>query len=140
MRGSRFRDEAAGHRTRGKTMSRNEESLFAEALEKRDTQERAAFLDRACAGDPDLRANVESLLSAYDEGQFLESPAAALDETVDDAVAKELPGAVIGKYKLLEQIGEGGFGVVFMAEQQQPIRRKVALKLIKPGMDPRQVI
>jgi tetratricopeptide (TPR) repeat protein/serine/threonine protein kinase len=70
----------------------------------------------------------------------MESPLAALSETVDEAGATERPGTVIGPYKLLEQIGEGGFGVVFMAEQQQPIRRKVALKLIKPGMDTRQVI
>jgi serine/threonine protein kinase len=121
-------------------MSHTEESMFAEALEKRDPQKRAAFLNRACEDDPESRASVEALLCAYEDGQFLESPASALAETVDEAVAREMPGTVIGPYKLLGQIGEGGFGVVFMAEQQQPIRRKVALKVIKPGMDTRQVI
>jgi eukaryotic-like serine/threonine-protein kinase len=121
-------------------MSHTEETVFAEALEKRDPQERAAFLDRVCGDDRELRASVEALLSAYEEGQFLESPAATLAETVDESVAREQPGAVVGKYKLLGQIGEGGFGVVFVAEQSEPIRRKVALKVLKPGMDTRQVI
>jgi serine/threonine protein kinase/WD40 repeat protein len=120
-------------------MSGNEESIFAEALGKQDPQERAAYMDRACAGNPRLRKNVESLLSAYDAGRFLESPAPALLATVDDPLT-ERPGTVIGAYKLLEQIGEGGFGVVFMAEQTQPVRRKVALKVLKPGMDTRQVV
>jgi hypothetical protein len=74
------------------------------------------------------------ILSAYVDGQFLESPAATLAETVDQAVAREVPDTVIGPYKLLDQIGEGGFGIVFLAEQTQPIRRKVALKILKPGM------
>jgi serine/threonine protein kinase len=115
-----------------------EESVFAEALGKPDPQERAAFLDRACAGDLRLRQNVESLLSAYDAGQFLESPAPAL-ATVDEPLSVQ-PGTLIGPYKLMEQIGEGGMGLVFVAEQQHPVRRRVALKVIKPGMDSRQVI
>src|SRR5262249_12225894 len=115
-------------------------TAFAEALEKHDPQERAAFLDRVCGDDPELRASVEALLSAYDAGEFLELPATAMADTVDEAVARELPGAVIGKYKLLEQIGEGAFGIVFMAEQQEPVRRLVALKVLKPGMDSRQVV
>src|SRR5262249_49567666 len=95
--------------------------------------------DAACRGD--LRSQVQALLHASEKaGSFLECPLADLPETVDEAVATERPGTVIGPYKLLEQIGEGGFGVVFMAEQEEPIRRKVALKLIKPGMDTRQVI
>jgi WD40 repeat protein/serine/threonine protein kinase/Flp pilus assembly protein TadD len=116
-----------------------EESVFAEALGKQDHQERAAFLDRACAGDLRLRQNVESLLSAYDAGQFLESPAPAM-ATDDEPPIAERPGTLIGPYKLLEQIGEGGMGLVFVAEQQHPVRRKVALKVIKPGMDTRQVV
>src|SRR5262245_14343919 len=119
-------------------MVKNEESVFEEALGRQDPHERAAYLDRACAGNPGLRKNVESLLSAYDEGQFLESPAAPVATT--DEPLGEGPGTVIGPYKLLEQIGEGGFGVVFMAEQTQPVRRRVALKVLKPGMDTRQVV
>jgi serine/threonine protein kinase/WD40 repeat protein/tetratricopeptide (TPR) repeat protein len=121
-------------------MRANEESVFAEALEIDDPHERTAFLDRACAGDPGLRHSVESLLSAYGAGQFLEAPAAAAVLTGADPAVAERPGSVLGPYKLLEQIGEGGFGVVFMAEQTQPVRRKVALKVLKPGMDSRQVI
>src|SRR5262249_27182013 len=70
----------------------------------------------------------------------LEAPAPAPNATIDEASVTERPGTVIGPYKLLEQIGEGGFGVVFMAEQTQPVRRKVALKVLKPGMDTRQVV
>src|SRR5262249_39645265 len=105
-----------------------------------DARERAAFLDHACADDPGLRRSVESLLSAYDAGEFLEAPATAPIGLIEEAAVGEQSGAVIGPYKLLEQIGEGGFGVVFMAEQMQPLRRKVALKVLKPGMDTRQVV
>jgi tetratricopeptide (TPR) repeat protein len=117
----------------------NEESVFAEALEIEDLQARAAFLDRACAGNPALRKSVQSLLSAYGAGQFLELPAPVPNATTDEPIS-ERPGTVIGPYKLMEQIGEGGMGLVFVAEQQQPVRRKVALKVIKPGMDTRQVV
>jgi WD40 repeat protein len=118
-----------------------EEAIFHEALARATPEERAAFLDRACAGDPALRASVEALLRAsVGASGFLEEPAPGLAATVDDLPAGERPGAAIGPYRLLEQIGEGGFGVVFMAEQQRPVRRKVALKIIKPGMDSRQVI
>jgi serine/threonine protein kinase len=121
-------------------MSVNEESVFEDALEIQDPGERAAFLDRACAHNPGLRRNVESLLAAYGAGQFLEAPAPALDVTVDEPAVPERPGTVLGLYKLLEQVGEGGFGVVFRAEQTQPVRRQVALKVLKPGMDTRQVV
>src|SRR4029077_19399794 len=73
-------------------------------------------------------------------GQFLEKPAPDLLATIDEPAITERPGTVIGPYKLLEQIGEGGFGVVFMADQQHPVRRRVALKVLKPGMDTKQVI
>jgi serine/threonine protein kinase/Flp pilus assembly protein TadD len=129
------------------------EALFFAALEKGSPQERAAYLDEACALDPDLRRRVEKMLAAQAQaGSFLEQPAAGPPSplegegqgvrgvvTVDEPV-RERPGTVIGPYKLLEQIGEGGFGVVFLAEQQQPVRRKVALKVLKPGMDTRQVV
>ena len=90
--------------------------LFLAARELRSPAERGEFLDRACAGDAVLRAEVEALLEAGDRaGDFLQSPAPAV--TVDQQPLAERPGAVVGPYKLLEQIGEGGFGVVFMAEQ-----------------------
>jgi serine/threonine protein kinase/tetratricopeptide (TPR) repeat protein len=117
-------------------------SIFCEARERPSAVERAAYLDQACGDDAVLRARVEALLRAEPEvGNFLRGDASppVLDATADDRVT-ERPGTVIGPYKLLEQIGEGGFGVVFMAEQQQPIRRKVALKVLKPGMDTRQVV
>src|SRR5262249_39221111 len=101
-------------------------------------EQRAAYLDAACAGNGLLRAEVESLLRAHDpEGRFLKSPAPA--STMDKPLT-ERPGSIIGPYKLRELIGEGGFGVVYVAEQDKPFRRKVALKIIKPGMDTKDVI
>ncbi len=99
-----------------------------------------AYLTDHC-DDDDLRRRVRILLSAHAEaGSFLQSPAAPEANMTVDAPIGERPGTVIGPYKLLEQIGEGGFGVVFMAEQTEPMRRKIALKVIKPGMDTKQVI
>jgi serine/threonine protein kinase/formylglycine-generating enzyme required for sulfatase activity len=99
-----------------------------------------AYLNEACRDDRELRVRVQHLLVAHQEaGSFLEPLAPSLVATVDEPLT-ERPGTVIGSYKLLEQIGEGGFGIVFMAEQQQPVRRNVALKVLKPGMDTRQVI
>jgi serine/threonine protein kinase len=119
----------------------NEDSIFAEASEKKTPEEREAFLDEACKGDSELRRNIESLLAAYDQGEFLESPAHAIAATLDQPPSvTEKPGTQIGPYKLLQQIGEGGMGVVYMAEQTEPVERRVALKIIKPGMDTRQVI
>jgi WD40 repeat protein/serine/threonine protein kinase len=116
-----------------------EQILFA-ALEKRGP-ERAAYLDKACGQDVELRQQVERLLAAHPRAAgFMEAPAPGLGATVDDPPLGERPGTVIGPYKLLEQIGAGGMGLVFVAEQQQPVRRRVALKIIKPGMDSQQVI
>jgi serine/threonine protein kinase/Tfp pilus assembly protein PilF len=116
-----------------------EESIFAQALELASAAERAAYLDRACGANHQLRAEVEALLRAHEEsGDLLDLPERAV-AAVDEPI-REGPGTVIGPYKLLEQIGEGGFGIVFMAEQHEPLRRKVALKVLKPGMDTRQVI
>jgi WD40 repeat protein/serine/threonine protein kinase len=113
--------------------------IFIAALEK-DPAERASYLDRACGTDHALRRHIEELFQVCEKaGNFLESPAAGMDVMLDERV-NEGPGTVIGPYKLLEQIGEGGFGIVFMAEQQQPVRRKVALKVVKPGMDSKQII
>ncbi len=115
--------------------------LFLKALEMRSVRERQEYLDGACVGDAALRAEVESLLEASARaGSFLEYPVAAPGAAVDLPPLSETPGTVIGPYKLLEQIGEGGMGIVYMAEQVQPVRRKVALKIIKPGMDTRHVI
>jgi WD40 repeat protein/serine/threonine protein kinase len=114
------------------------DDLFCDALELASPAERAAYLDRVCGDDLDLRRRLERLLEAHEAADgFLAAPAAA---TVDEQPFREGPGTVIGPYKLLEQIGEGGFGVVFMAEQNQPIRRKIALKVLKPGMDTKQVV
>src|SRR5262245_45791900 len=117
-----------------------ERDVFEAALELQPDH-RVAYLDSACAGNVVLRQRLESLLSKHDRaGNFLEEPAVPAPPTLDAPLVSECPGSVIGPYKLLEQIGEGGFGVVFMAEQHQPVRRKVALKILKPGMDTRQVV
>ena len=118
------------------------ESIFFAALEKKSVAERLAFLDEACAGNVELRADVDRMLAIHPRVDgFLEQAPFAGDVTVyHEPSLSERPGTVIGPYKLLQQIGEGGMGVVFMADQLEPIRRKVALKIIKPGMDTRQVI
>jgi serine/threonine protein kinase/Tol biopolymer transport system component/tetratricopeptide (TPR) repeat protein len=116
-------------------------SLFLEALDKTTGPERAAYLDQACGPDAQLRARVEALLKAHEQaGGFLRPPGQSLIPEAEIATPTECPGTVIGRYKLLEKIGEGGMAVVYMAEQAEPIRRKVALKIIKLGMDTRQVI
>jgi hypothetical protein len=117
-------------------------SIFAGAIERPTPGERAAFLEAACGSDAGLRQRLESLLRAHDEaGRFLRDRSEAGDPVATtDQPPGEGPGYVIGPYKLLEQIGEGGFGVVFLAEQTEPVRRKVALKVLKPGMDTRQVV
>jgi eukaryotic-like serine/threonine-protein kinase len=111
--------------------------IFSEALAKPFPEERQRYLEAACGADRELLRQVEGLLEADAEsGSFLHGnvlmPASA--------AVGEGSGSVIGRYKLLEQIGEGGFGVVFMAEQQEPVRRLVALKILKPGMDTKEVI
>jgi eukaryotic-like serine/threonine-protein kinase len=116
-----------------------EETLFQLALQQ-PADGRAAFLDKMCGGDHPLRERVAALLhAAGKKGAFLGQPPVQVEATVD-APPREGPGSRIGPYKLLQQIGEGGMGTVFMAEQQEPVRRMVALKVIKPGMDSRQVI
>jgi WD40 repeat protein/serine/threonine protein kinase len=118
----------------------NEEDIFYQAISLGSPVERDVFLQQACAGNPALRASIEALLRANEGASgFLQQPAAAPFANGEQAVQEEA-GTTIGPYKLLERIGEGGMGVVYMAEQTQPVRRKVALKVIKPGMDTRQVI
>jgi serine/threonine protein kinase len=123
----------------------DDESLFNAALEKPRPDDRRVFLAEACAGDARRLARLEALLHAHEHpDSFLEPPPdtdlPALDEPMLDEPIVERPGVAIGPYQLLEQIGEGGFGAVFLAEQQEPVRRNVALKVLKPGMDTRHVI
>jgi eukaryotic-like serine/threonine-protein kinase len=119
-----------------------QESAIFDAAMELPPERRPAYLEEACGGDTALRRRVESLLQACDsQCLFLDSPArdVAAGQTVAFSVS-EKPGDIIGRYKLLEQIGEGGCGVVYVAEQTQPVRRRVALKIIKLGMDTRSVI
>jgi serine/threonine protein kinase len=118
------------------------ESVFAGAVALENPAERVAYLDQACAADPALRARVNALLRAHERaGHLLDRPVAPELLTVDHVPAAEQPGTVLaGRYKLLEGIGEGGMGAVWVAEQIEPVRRKVAIKLIKPGMDSRSVL
>src|SRR6188768_1004045 len=130
-------------------MPRNIADIFNEAREL-PADKREACLQAACGSDVALRADVESLLRADSRaGGFMASPtsdkgdASRLSmhfEAASERVASEQAGKQIGPYKLLEKIGEGGFGTVWMAEQREPVRRRVAIKLIKLGMDTKQVI
>jgi hypothetical protein len=132
--------------------AQREEAVFYAALKVTDPGQRAAFLEQACAGDTGLRANVEELLASQpDVEDFFAEGGAALKMIVGDAsvpaglaaptrLGEEEIGSRIGRYKLLQKIGEGGCGVVYMAEQQEPVRRRVALKIIKLGMDTKNVI
>ena len=132
------------------------EHLFHAAAELKDPAQRAALLDAACGQNQQLRAEIEELLRHDDAaGSYLDKPAVRPGGSGQEAESSqpslptaagrlptvaERPGMVIGPYKLLQQIGEGGMGTVYMAEQTEPVKRKVALKVIKPGMDSRQVI
>ena len=116
------------------------DQVFSDALRHPAGPGRAAFLDEVCGSNAEFRQRLDRLLRANDDAaSFLESPAVESLATTGESLT-ERPGTQIGPYKLLQEIGEGGMGVVFMAEQTQPIQRKVALKIIKPGMDTRQVI
>src|SRR5262249_8871016 len=112
------------------------EDIFLAALDKATPQERAAYVEGACEGAPELLQRVRELLGCHEQSQGpLDAPPPGLEGLVNESPMRERPGTQVGPYKLLEPIGEGGFGVVFLAEQTWPVRRKVALKLIKPGMD-----
>ncbi len=126
------------------TASEKEKSLFIEALAIESVDERQAFLRRACGGDASLLQAVSDLLAAHgDAGDFLQGEASPPPPTQQGNQTPGLAeglGTVIGRYKLLQVIGEGGFGVVYSAEQRQPVKRRVALKIIKLGMDTKQVV
>ena len=120
-----------------------EETLFQSAAAL-PGPERAAFLDRECAGDPALRARLDTLLAAHEQSDGV---LASRAEATRPTITLDLPdlpdpavGMTIGRYKLLEKLGEGGCGVVYVAEQTEPVRRRVALKVIKLGMDTKQVV
>ncbi len=118
------------------------ESIFVAAVALATAAERAEYLDHACAGDAALRGHVEALLRAHERaGHLLDRPVPGGPQQTAAYLPNEQPGTMIAsRYKLLEAIGEGGMGSVWVAEQTQPVRRKVALKLIKPGMDSRSVL
>ena len=132
----------------------SEDTIFTIALKKILAAEREAYLDEACASDPDLRSRVEARLQAH--GEELGSPDPTDPTSIPSGPTAsgpgltsshirlrpmtEGPGAVIGPYKLREKIGEGGMGIVYLAEQETPVRRRIALKIIKPGMDTDQVV
>src|SRR5215831_16040401 len=120
---------------------KQELELFSEAIQLA-MEERIVFLDRACGDDVDLRHRLNVLLKFNERaGNFLEKPPTeSFSEVRAKVTAGEKPGDEVDRYKLLQQIGEGGCGVVFMAEQETPVRRRVALKIIKPGMDTKTVI
>jgi serine/threonine protein kinase/tetratricopeptide (TPR) repeat protein len=162
-----WRDEALdANPTPNRRTPMSERELFIAAIQKA-TDDRPAFLDQACPGDPDLRRRVEILLEAHEmagglldlsgqsrptadgmnattatpvDATFDQEPATNLTDTGAQRPITEGPGTRIVPYKLLQEIGEGGMGTVYMAEQEHPVRRRVALKIIKPGMDSAQVI
>src|SRR6266545_6702256 len=112
----------------------SERDIFIGAVQRDGPGERRAYLEDACGADVALRRRVEGLLEVYDRaGSFLEEPATPPTGTGAGVL-------IAGRYKLLEVVGEGGMGTVWLAEQTEPVRRKVALKVIKAGMDSRQVI
>ena len=121
--------------------SKRVQSAFLAVVEIADPNERAAALARECGGDAGLERRVQALLAAHDQSAELPPvPRQALEATTSPTDLHR-PGMIIaGRYKLLEQIGEGGMGAVWVAEQSEPVRRRVALKLIKPGMDTKQVL
>ncbi len=121
------------------------EAIYHFALDQATEEGRSAYMDSACRGDAELRASVEGLLEAHDKaGTFLETPVFGLQPDLTEAFLavplSEGTGSVIGRYKLLQHLGEGGFGNVYMAQQTQPVKRRVALKIIKLGMDTKQVV
>jgi len=125
---------------------KREEQIFEAALQFPTPDLRAAYAKGACGNDEKLCQRIEALLKAHEHsGGFLDrppavTPAKTIALTTGMLPVTEKPGDKIGRYKVLQQIGEGGCGVVYMAEQEEPVRRRVALKVIKLGMDTKSVI
>jgi len=121
--------------------SKDEEVIFKKAIKLKTPTDRESYIKKVCGEDTKLLDRLKILLKAHEQAEsFLESPPLAANITLDDSPLTEGPGTIIGRYKLLEKIGEGGFGVVYMADQTKPINRRVALKIIKLGMDTKEVI
>src|SRR4029453_17644880 len=119
---------------------RQARDIFLRAVEIQPREAQAAYIEGACQHDASLRARVEALLENHRRDSFLEIPATDTPTVLSATTLSESPGTSIDRYKLLQKIGEGGMGVVYMAEQEEPVRRRVALKIIKLGMDTRQVV
>jgi len=121
------------------TEQNREKVLFNEALELPEA-ERASYLKGACRGEDELRTRVESLLALHGRAEVILRSGSPASRAPTEPYVMESVGVVVGRYKLLQKIGEGGCGVVYMAEQKEPVQRRVALKLIKVGLDTNQVI
>src|ERR1700704_2900634 len=118
-----------------------EREIFFEALEMNTPEARAAYLQAVCGRDVALRRKVDELLKEhFSNDSLLAGSALEGERTAVESPAEEAPAEMLGRYKLLEKIGEGGFGEVWMAEQREPVKRRVALKIIKLGMDSRQIV
>ena len=120
--------------------SKPEEAIFKTAIQFDTQAERDAYVRKACGDDLQLLEDVRSLLCHHYSSSFLDAPVLEPGVRIDGSPMAEGPGTVIGRYRLLERIGEGGMAVVYMAEQERPVRRRVALKIIKLGMDTKSVI
>ena len=117
---------------------RQARDIFLRAVEIQSPEGREGFLEGACQNNVSLRSRVEALLKSHKQDSFLETAAVEGAPTlIGETRVTEGPGAVIDRYKLLQKLGEGGFGVVYLAEQKEPVKRRVALKIIKLGMDSR---
>jgi RIO-like serine/threonine protein kinase len=128
-------------------VNESEETIFEKALGFASREARRAYLDGACGGDEALRQKIDGLIGAHEKAADLKflnlGLQAGQTQSTDDLATRaisETEGATIGRYKLLEKIGEGGFGIVYVAEQKEPVKRRLALKIIKLGMDTRQVV
>ena len=139
------RDAVQVSQTMSKTGAQSREELILRQAQDRPTAERASFLDGACFGDAALRQRIEALLAAHDRSENslptqIEAEQPLIKRDYVDNRPDEAEGQTLGRYKLIEKIGEGGFGAVWLAEQREPVRRKVAFKIIKLGMEDRKSV